>query len=157
MNRLSERFGFVDFSSVCSDCRINCCKRFYAVLLPEEEKDFEDCSFSINTELGSVRAIGSRNGLPCPYLNDTGKCSIYAKRPLDCRLWPVILYYDFRTGEKVIYLDLDCPAAFSGKLPRKLIEKVVDELKKLSLDIEWLKKYTLAPWPNHLIEVARIK
>ncbi|MEM2277407.1 MAG: YkgJ family cysteine cluster protein [Zestosphaera sp.] len=157
MGRLSERFAFVNFGSVCSDCRINCCKRFYAVLLPEEEKDFENSSFSIDTELGSVRAIGSRNGLSCPYLDDTGMCSIYVRRPLDCRLWPVILYYDFKTGEKVIYLDLDCPAVASGKLPSDLIKNVIEELKKLSLDIEWLKKYTLAPWPNHLIEVARIK
>ncbi|MEM4824100.1 MAG: hypothetical protein QXV31_03585, partial [Zestosphaera sp.] len=73
------------------------------------------------------------------------------------RLWPVILYYDFKTGEKVIYLDLDCPAVASGKLPSDLIKNIIEELKKLSLDIEWLKKYTLAPWPNHLIEVARIK
>ncbi|MEM2658891.1 MAG: YkgJ family cysteine cluster protein [Zestosphaera sp.] len=157
MGRLSERFAFVNFGPVCSDCRINCCKRFYAVLLPEEEKDFENSSFSIDTELGSVRAIGSRNGLSCPYLDDTGMCSIYVRRPLDCRLWPVILYYDFKTGEKVIYLDLDCPAVASGKLPSDLIKNVIEELKKLSLDIEWLKKYTLAPWPNHLIEVARIK
>ncbi len=157
MNKLSERFDFVDFSPVCSGCEVNCCRRFYAVLLPEEEKDFEDVSFLINTELGSVKAIGSRNGHPCPYLDNLGKCSIYFMRPLDCRLWPVIIYYDFKTGEKVVYLDLDCPAVISGKLPHKLIKNIVEELKKLNLDTEWLKKYTLAPWPNHLIEVARIK
>lgn len=159
MGKLSERLAFVDFGSICSDCRINCCKRFYAVLLPEEEEEFKDCSFLVETELGNVKAIGSKNGFPCPYLNTAGMCSIYARRPFDCRLWPVILYYDFKTGEKIIYLDLDCPAVASGKLSHKLIKGIIEELKKLSLslNIEWLKKYTLAPWPNHLIEVARIK
>ncbi len=117
MNKLSERFDFIDFGPVCSSCEVNCCRRFYAVLLPEEEKDFEDISFLINTELGTVKAIGSRNGRPCPYLDNLGKCSIYSLRPLDRRLWPVIIYYDFKTGKKVVYLDLDCPAVTSGKLP----------------------------------------
>ena len=157
MSKLSEKFAFVNFSSICSGCKVNCCRRFYAVLLPEEEKDFMNCSFLINTELGGVRAIGSRNGSPCPYLNNAGMCSIYAKRPFDCRLWPVILYYDFKTGEKVVYLDLECPAVASRKLPRKLIKSIIKELKKLNIDEGWLKKYTLAPWHNRLIEVARIK
>jgi len=63
--RVRLRFDFVDFGSICSNCTENCCRRFYAVLLPEEEGEFSSSSFEVPTELGCVRAIGARNGRPC--------------------------------------------------------------------------------------------
>lgn len=155
--RVRLAFDFVDFSSICSNCSNNCCRRFYAVLLPEEEGEFSESSFEIPTPLGCVRAIGSRDGKPCPYLDEAGRCGIYRNRPLDCRLWPVMLYYDFKTGERVVYLDLDCPAASEGRIPRELIDTIVGELKKLVIDEDWLKRYTLAPWPNNLVELCRLR
>ncbi|MCS7099258.1 MAG: YkgJ family cysteine cluster protein [Sulfolobales archaeon] len=157
MGRKSDKFAFVNFGSICSNCSENCCRRFYAVLLPEEEEDFRERSFELKTELGCVRAIGARSGAPCPYLDEAGMCSIYPKRPLDCRLWPVMVYYDFETGDRVVYLDLDCPAVSSGRIPRDLIESIVSKIRELDTDEEWLKKYTLAPWPNHLIEIVRLR
>lgn len=156
MTRRSDAFAFVDFWSICSGCHLNCCRRFYAVLLPEEEEEFKDVSFEVRTELGSVRAVGSRGGAPCPYLDEAGRCTIYPRRPLDCRLWPVMMYYDFRTGDRVVYLDLDCPAASSGRIPREFVDSVVRKLEEVDIDEEWLKRYTLAPWPNRLVEVARL-
>lgn len=76
---------------------------------------------------------------------------------MDCRVWPVIMYYDFKTNERVIYLDLDCEAVRENRVPVSLINKIVEVLKNTPLDDEWLKKYTLAPWPNNLIEIARVK
>ena len=155
--RVRFRFDFVDFGSICSNCTENCCRRFYAVLLPEEEGEFSSSSFEVPTELGCVRAIGARNGRPCPYLDEAGRCRIYRDRPLDCRLWPVMVYYDFRTGERVVHLDLDCPAVAEGRIPRELVDRIVEEIRKLEIDEEWLKRYTLAPWPNHLVELCRFK
>ncbi len=157
MTRRSERFAFVDFGSICSGCSNNCCRRFYAVLLPEEEEEFREASFEVRTELGSVRAIGSRGGTPCPYLDKSGLCSIYPKRPLDCRLWPVMMYYDFSAGDRVVYLDLDCPATATGRIPKEVVDNIVRELGRVDIDEEWLKKYTLAPWPNNLVEIARLR
>ncbi|MEM1695016.1 MAG: hypothetical protein QXO48_01915 [Desulfurococcaceae archaeon] len=77
--------------------------------------------------------------------------------PLDCRLWPIIVYIDFKTREKVVYLDMDCPAAKEGRIPREIIEKIVEEIKKVELNESWLEKYTLAPWPNNLMEITRYK
>ncbi|MCX8185073.1 MAG: YkgJ family cysteine cluster protein [Sulfolobales archaeon] len=155
MSRKSDKFAFVNFSSICSNCGENCCKRFYAVLLPEEEGEFRESSFEVSTRFGNLRAVGSRGGIPCQYLDGEGLCAIYSRRPLDCRLWPVMVYYDFNTGEKIVYLDLDCPAVSSGRISRELIDDIVSRLKEIEFDEEWLKKYTLAPWPNHLVEIAR--
>ncbi|MEM0065856.1 MAG: YkgJ family cysteine cluster protein [Sulfolobales archaeon] len=157
MGKKSDKFAFVNFGDICSKCNENCCKRFYAVLLPEEEEDFKDSSFEVKTACGPIKAVGSRDGYPCPYLDKSGFCSIYPKRPLDCRLWPVMVYYDFTTGERVVYLDLDCPAASAGKIPHEVIDSIISKLKEEGFDEEWLKKYTLAPWPNHLVELLRIK
>jgi Fe-S-cluster containining protein len=157
MSRLAYKLSFVDFGDICSKCTENCCKRFYAVLLPEEEEEFRGVSFTIVTEKGPVRCIGSRGGKPCPFLSESGKCTIYSRRPLDCRLWPVLVYIDFKTREKIVYLDLDCPAVREGRIPAGLIEKIVEAVKNLELDEKWLEKYTLAPWPNNLVEIARFK
>lgn len=156
-DELSRALSFVDFGEICKGCTANCCKRFYAVLLPEEEERFRETAFTIDTPAGSVKAIGARDGKPCPYLDSDGRCRIYPYRSFDCRLWPILLYYDFNTGEKVVYLDLDCPAAAAGKIDEGFIDSVVRLLKSCKVDVEWLKKYTLAPWPNNLREIARFK
>jgi Fe-S-cluster containining protein len=136
---------------------MNCCKKFYAVLLPEEEEKFRNIAFDVETPLGSVKAIGARNGKPCVFLNEEGFCRIYPERPFDCRLWPLILYYDFSTGEKVVYLDLECPAVERGLISKEFVERAMDVLKNTKIDENWLKKYTLAPWPNKLREIQRFK
>lgn len=154
---LAEKLSFVNFGEVCRGCTVNCCKRFYAVLLADEEHRFREESFQVDTPLGPVRAIGSRDGKPCPFLGEDGLCTVYPQRPFDCRLWPILLYYDFATGEKVVYLDLECPAVAEGRIGREFIEKVTKVLQEVEIDVTWLKKYTLAPWPNRLVEVARFK
>lgn len=157
MGKLAHKFKFVDFKDVCSNCRENCCTRFYAVLLPEEEEEFKDTAFEVETQRGKVKCIGSRDGKPCPYLSREGYCTVYEKRPLDCRIWPVVVYVDFKTGERVVYLDLECPAVREGKIPSELIERITSTVKEIDLSDEWLEKYTLAPWPNNFIEIFRFK
>lgn len=149
-------FDFVNFGSICAKCKNNCCHRFYAVLLPEEEELFEEASTEVSTPLGPVKTLG-RPGRVCPFLDERGFCRVYNKRPMDCRAWPVIMYYDFETGERVIYLDLDCEAVREKRVPASLINKIIEVLARAPIDDEWLKRYTLAPWPNNLVEIARIK
>ncbi|MEM1662064.1 MAG: YkgJ family cysteine cluster protein [Desulfurococcaceae archaeon] len=157
MSRVSDKFSFINFGNICSNCTNNCCKRFYAVLLPEEENDYGDSVFNIETRFGSVKCIGSRGGKPCPFLNDNGFCNIYFKRPFDCRLWPVMVYLDYTTGERIVYLDLDCPAVREGRINGELVGRIVDIVKNIDFNDDWLAKYTDAPWPNNLIEIARFK
>lgn len=157
MTKVAEYFKFVDFGDVCRNCSINCCKRFYAVLLPEEEEEYAGKSFTLETSLGPVKCLGAYREGSCPFLSPEGLCLNYERRPFDCRVWPVLLYYDFNTGEKVLYLDMDCPAVAEGRVSQKLINDIVNLLRSVRLDEEWVKKYTLAPWPNNLIEICRWK
>jgi len=156
-SELSKALDFVDFGDICKGCSVNCCKRFYAVLLPEEENRFKEYAFTVKTSIGDVKAIGAKDGKPCPFLDSFGRCSIYLYRSFDCRLWPIIIYYDFNTDEKVVYLDLECPAAASGRIGDDFIKSVVELIKRCRIDKEWLKRYTLAPWPNNLKEITRFK
>ncbi|MEM1847454.1 MAG: YkgJ family cysteine cluster protein, partial [Acidilobaceae archaeon] len=123
---------------VCRNCNNNCCRRFYSVLLPEEEELFESFSDEVQTPLGIVKTLGSPSRT-CPFLDKNGFCRIYKDRPMDCRVWPVIMYYDFKTNERVIYLDLDCEAVRENRVPVSLINKIVEVLKNTPLDDEWLK------------------
>jgi len=154
---LAAKLSFVDFGNICRNCKVNCCKRFYAVLLPEEEERFRDIAFTVNTPLGLVKAIGAKDGKPCPFLGSNGMCRVYIERPFDCRLWPIIMYYDFETGEKVVYLDLECPAVEQGLIGKEFVDRVIEVLKNSNIDVNWLKRYTLAPWPNRLKEVYRFR
>jgi len=154
---LPEELAHIDFSSICKNCSINCCRRFYAVLLPEEAARLSKVVevFKVSTKYGDVYAVGARDGKPCPALTADGRCSIYKIRPVDCRMWPVMVYIDEKTGEKVAYLDLECLAAAEGRIGEDFINRVLEGYKKLRIDTEWLKRYTAAPWPNRLKEVSR--
>lgn len=157
MSKASDNLSSIDFGNVCSKCSNNCCKRFYAILLPEEESAYGEAVFEIKTRFGPVKCVGSRDGNPCPFLNEKGFCTIYGKRPLDCRLWPIMVYLDYSTGERIVYLDLDCPAVKEGKISEELVAKLVEIAKSIDFDDNWLAKYTDAPWPNNLVEIARFR
>ncbi|MEM0379832.1 MAG: YkgJ family cysteine cluster protein [Desulfurococcaceae archaeon] len=157
MGRIACKLDFINFKEICEGCKENCCRKFYAILLPEEESEFSNVSFDIKTDRGIVKCIGSFNGKPCPYLNEKGFCTVYDKRPFDCRIWPVLIYIDFKTREKVVYLDLECPRVRENRVPREFVEKIISVVKNIEISDEWLEKYTLAPWPNNLIEIARFK
>ncbi len=157
MGKLSQHLKFIDFGDICKNCNVNCCKRFYAVLLPEEEEEFKDVAFTLETGLGPVKCLGYYNGRACPFLSKDGLCLNYQNRPFDCRIWPVIMYYDFKTEEKVIYLDMECPAVVEGRIDQGIINRIIKALRELTIDEEWIKKYTIAPWPNNLKEIMRWK
>lgn len=157
MSRSASKLDFINFGNICSSCTNNCCKRFYAILLPEEEDEYGEATFTIETKYGAVKCIGSRDGKPCAFLDENGFCKIYEKRPFDCRLWPVLVYIDFETNERVVYLDLDCPAVREKRIDHRVINRIINVVKEIDFDDDWLKKYTSAPWPNNLIEIARFK
>ncbi|MEM1938640.1 MAG: YkgJ family cysteine cluster protein [Acidilobaceae archaeon] len=157
MGKTAKLLDFVDFGDICRGCKVNCCRRFYAVLLDEEEKEFDGVASTLKTPLGKVKTLGDPNGKVCPFLSGEGFCKVYKDRPFDCRLWPIMVHYDFETDEYVIVLDLECPAAAEGRIPEDLIKRMIGTVKKAKLDKNWVKKYTLTPWPKKLVELERIK
>jgi hypothetical protein len=44
-----------------------------------------------------------------------------------------------------------------GLISKEFVERAMDVLKNTKIDENWLKKYTLAPWPNKLREIQRFK
>jgi hypothetical protein len=52
-------------------------------------------------------------GCRCPFFQtEAGKCSIYDRRPLDCRLYPLVLMYDELGKEVWLAADEACPFVF---------------------------------------------
>ena len=157
MGRLARLLDFVDFGDICRGCHVNCCRRFYAVLMDDEVEEFKGVAKPLRTKYGRVYTLGDPNGGVCPYLRDDGLCSIYPKRPFDCRFWPLMIHYDSLNDEFVILLDMECPAAREGRIPRELLDKMVKTVLDAGIDEKWVKKFTQTPWHKNLKEIARVK
>jgi len=57
--------------------------------------------------------VATADGCRCPFFRlDTGRCSIYENRPLDCRLYPFVLMFDATGKEVWLAVDEVCPVAF---------------------------------------------
>lgn len=90
----------------CLTCKI-CCRfpERYSPLIP----------FFMGKERGSyygcrIDVIKSGDGYMCPYfLPRKNRCSIYEKRPLDCRLYPFMVTYDNSYKKVILVLDNHCP------------------------------------------------
>jgi len=157
MGRLARLLDFVDFGDICRGCQVNCCRRFYAVLLDEEVEEFKSVAKRIKTRYGVAYTLGGPDGSVCPYLRHDGLCSIYPKRPFDCRLWPLMIHYDEERDEFVVHLDMECPAARDGRIPQELLDRMLKTVLNAGLDERWVKKFTSTPWHKNLKEIARVK
>ncbi len=157
MGRLAKLLDFVNFGEICKGCQVNCCRRFYAVLLDEEVREFKNVAKRIKTKYGVVYTLGDPNGGVCPYLNSDGLCSVYPKRPFDCRLWPLMIHYDEDRSEFIIYLDMECPAAREGRIPQELLDRMLKTVLNAGLDVRWVKRFMSTPWHGNLKEITRVK
>jgi len=66
-----------------------------------------------------------------------------------------VVYLDEKTGEKVAYLDLGCPAVRESRISKDLVEKLLKLYRSVNVSDEWLRRYTHAPWHNRFIEITR--
>lgn len=70
----------------------------------------------------------------CPFRHPASQaCTIYEKRPLDCRLYPFVLMYDRNGTEVWLGLDEVCPFALEVA-HRPELQQAADEMAKL---LEW--------------------
>ena len=85
---------------VCTDCDARCCRaQASPMVLPEERERILSLGkgdFIEKVEGRSIHTILA-NETGCPYLED-GKCSIQTEKPLDCRIYPLGLDLELRTG-----------------------------------------------------------
>jgi Fe-S-cluster containining protein len=157
MGKLARLLDFVDFGEICRGCQVNCCRRFYAILLDEEVEEFKAVAKPIKTRYGIVHTLGDPHGGVCPYLRSDGLCNVYPERPFDCRFWPLMIHYDSTSGEFVIHLDMECPAAREGRIPKELLDRMLKTVLNAGLDENWVKRFTSTPWHGNLKEIARVK
>jgi Fe-S-cluster containining protein len=99
--------GLKDF---CKNCDNRCCS--LPVVLPEERKRIMKAakiglfrSWKLFNKRGDYYLI---RGQRCPFLKE-GRCSIEAARPLNCRIYPLVLSHPGRDAEWVI--TPECPRA----------------------------------------------
>jgi Fe-S-cluster containining protein len=72
------------FSQTCPDCDGSCCKMPWVT----KEERLSELDFQASlVEIKGTHFIERSDR--CVFLNETGKCSIYQVRPLDCRLFPL--------------------------------------------------------------------
>ena len=78
---------------------------------------------------GRVKLKYSGNIYICPFFNfEHQKCSIYTKRPLDCRLYPFTITFNKTLKNIVLGIDTKCPFALDEKnndLIRKHSERLL--------------------------------
>jgi Fe-S-cluster containining protein len=83
----------------CSICKSHCCGRNQTVgapiVLPKEISNFSDDDLY---EDGGVKRIKRGSDGMCKFLSNK-LCSIYERRPLECRLYPwIMVYTDGKVG-----------------------------------------------------------
>ncbi|MBA5866380.1 MAG: DUF2156 domain-containing protein [Nitrospira sp. CR1.3] len=90
-------------------------------------------------------------GFHCPAFNPvTSVCKIYEQRPLDCRLYPLVLMWNERHDEVMLGWDSKCPF---------MRDQVPDAIRQhADRAIEWLNsREVLAAVSNHLRLIGRFQ
>ena len=136
---------------MCNNCEIaiKCCKIVPPMIFQFEQKDFQDNIFynEFNSEKIPLLNKSDKN---CIFLKDN-KCSIYQKRPLNCKMFPIDIK---RINDKLYWINLDfckIPENIESnlnkfenallKIPRKELDLYVDysnqtkELRKIEYQI----------------------
>lgn len=98
-NRIDEYQIFGDFS-ICKNCKKLCSRKIFWHWLLDCEVDI----FTKSSVLNINDAFFFRDG-KCSFLID-GKCSIYDKRPLECRVSPISLHKF--NNDLYWIIDIDC-------------------------------------------------
>jgi Fe-S-cluster containining protein len=123
----------------CQGCLRNCCGEIpdlTPVLLEREEKDILP-EHLLRVEIGGyvLSLIRRKPDGTCVFWKDR-KCSIYAKRPLECRLYPYLL--DFSMGTARIELDTRFCKRLETIAPKEYFS---DMLTGINPTPEWIKAF----------------
>jgi len=118
-------------SEYCLACR-GCC-RFTSVDSPWRPRigageDFDWLTPEARDDQGYVKADQTAQGIVCRLLDPVGHlCRVYARRPFECRMYPVILTR--ADGQWRVYLHLSCPYVqehYGSEACRRYIQALKD-------------------------------
>jgi Fe-S-cluster containining protein len=82
----------------CEGCPNHCCGKnpyLAPILIPSEEEIFVYKSRVVKTPFREMRMLNKGFDGICVFLDDKMRCSIYDERPLECRLYPFVLDFEF--------------------------------------------------------------
>jgi len=127
----------------CKGCSKNCCgkiKNLRPVLIPSEEKKFGKNSDIVKIKFRKMLVLKRKENGNCIFLDDkTSKCKIYSERPLECKLYPLLL--DFSEGKAKVILDKRyCKHLEAFKADIKQIEKT---LSKIDFPEDWINAHSI--------------
>ncbi len=124
----------------CKKCLKNCCgqiKNLRPILIPSEEKRFKKYSDVHITKFRKLLILKQKKNGNCIFLNDkTKRCTIYSKRPLECKIYPYLLC--FQRSKPDVYLD----KRYCQSL--KTLKANINEIKKFILKFEFPKDWIKA-------------
>ena len=115
----------------CLKCH-RCCEGTEMILLPSDIARIEALgiplhAFAVRDEHGFYRL--KNEGGKCVFIDENGRCRIYERRPLGCRLYPLV--FDELEGPTI---DWECPLA------REFLSKCLDIELGLSMLRVFLKE-----------------
>lgn len=119
----------------CSVCQQHCCGGSPVgapILLHYEEEDFapEDKHYADGVfRLNRDPATGL-----CKFFSN-GRCTVYERRPEECRVYPYIYWYDTNTNTVDLVAHSDCPQVLSAVKP-----VMADKIK--CINREWWKIFS---------------
>ena len=125
----------------CKSCNNNCCGKnphLTPVLMPSEEKKFKKYSRKIETPHRTIFVLAKKENGNCIFLDDkTMRCTIYDKRPLECKLYPFLLNFN----KTIVDVKLDkrfCPCLKTFASDN---EKIIAYLNRYKFPSAWVKGY----------------
>lgn len=75
----------------------------------------------------------------CPFFKEPF-CSVYEKRPTDCRTYPLSI--DYINNKLVLIIDMKCPGVSKGLVSDVFIKTAIKIWKKVKPSQEWINEYT---------------
>ena len=140
----------------CIECTSKCCtNRETVVLFPSEVASFnkkvpdaENAIMEFTNKNGTtINTLKQTTKRKCYFLQEDGKCGIYENRPLECKIYPVIMEFsDEATKKKKNFFVKKeyCPLSDKIKVNEKELQKEIEKIKQ-NLSTDWISEYQKIP------------
>jgi Fe-S-cluster containining protein len=126
----------------CEICTENCCGKNVDVnapiLLPHEISKFD--VDDLDTKNGVIYRIKRNVDGNCKFLVN-GRCGIYDRRPMECRIYPYIFQYKFDNNS--VYVKLHDGCSQSNNIT-ETVQHIDDDVKTM-MNVEFWKFFMKEP------------
>ena len=126
----------------CSGCKKHCCgniKELRPIMMPWEEEIFKGYCDIIKKPSHDMLVLKRKNNGNCIFLDDISiRCKIYDKRPLECRIYPLLL--KFSDEKPAVFVDKRfCSCLSTLKVDEK---NVLSDITKNKFSKEWIDGFS---------------